>query len=108
MNLMDTFEAYLANKVWFMADNSFSEKYWHFFINILVQSVIIFMAEEFNFRCVTYEHSLRMFCIQCMIYGGEACFIRSYTCTKIFRKYRHILRMFCIQSIIYGWGVCEY
>ena len=76
MNPIDTFEAYLAHKVWFMADDSFSEKYWHFFINILIQRVMIFMAEEFNFRCVTLEHSLRMFCIQCMIYGGEACFIR--------------------------------
>ena len=53
MNPIDTFEAYLAHKVWFMAEDSFSEKYWYFFINILIQRVMIFMAEEFDFRCVT-------------------------------------------------------
>ena len=46
------------------------------------------MAEDFSFRCVAYEHSLKMFCIQSNIYGRGEGFVlytkRMHSFLKIF------------------------
>ena len=90
-----------------------------FLRNIAIK--VWFMAEQFSFICVTYEHSLRMFCIQSMIYGrGEGfvldtrpinTFLRNLGIKVLFMAeefsficvtYEYSLGMFYIQSSIYG------
>ena len=72
--------------------------------------------------CLTYKHSLRMFCIQRNIYARGECFLDTVPIHIFLRiiwikvwfmaeelnfrymTYEHSLRMFCIQSRIYGKG----
>ena len=44
------------------------------------------MAEQFSFICVTYEHSLRIFCIQSRIYGREEGFVLDIRPTHTFLR----------------------
>ena len=101
-----------ASEDWFLADKFWCEPNGHIWRKSSTNV-------EFSFKCVTYEHNLRMFCIQSMIYGrGEGfildtrpinTFLINFGIKVLFLaeelsfrsvRYEHSLRMVCIQSRI--------